>query len=403
MLGTSESRYMTKSAASSLRKPTSEFPVRILLVSPLPPPARGIQTWTQTLYGRGLPAPFELELINTRPVRQYSDIRPKLNLAEAKRNVAIVWQASHAMASGRISVMHLNCALPFASAPRNVALALIARRTKTPYIAHLHGTFKVPRGSSPAERFYRWAYRTIFAGASRILALGSPSYGSILELGDFARKTHPLVHNFIDFRAVPDSAPATDSCGHLRVIFTGALIESKGVYTVIEVANRFPNARFQLVGHCSDDLRANFLRRIRELGLEDRVQLIGPIANSEILRMLSENDVLLFPSRFKYEALPYSVAEAMAVGLPVAASNVGAIPEMIDVPQGGWLAAPDDVAAYVDMLARLRAEPALRQRMGQHNRRKALREYDYDIVINQLCNIWRQAAGMVVHQTTDNE
>lgn len=360
-------------------------------MSPLPPPIRGIQTWTQTLCERGLPAPFELELINTRPIRQYSDVRPKLNLAEAKRNGGILWRTYRALASGRISVMHLNCALPFASAPRNVALALIARRTKTPYIAHLHGTFKVPRGSSPTERFYRWAYRTIFDGAARILALGNPSYQSILELGDFARKTHPLMPNFIDFRAVPDSALAMDRHGPLRVIFTGALIESKGVYTVIEVANRFPNARFQLVGHCSDELRANFMRRIRELDLEDRVKLLGPVANREIIRMLSDNDVFLFPSRFKYEALPYSVAEAMAVGLPVAASNVGAIPYMIDVPQGGWLADPNDVGAYVDMLTRLRDDPALMRRMGQYNKQKALCEYDYDIVIRQLCDIWRQA------------
>ncbi len=383
---------MTESTASSLRKATSDQPVRLLLVSPLPPPVRGIQTWTQTLWERGLPAPFELELINTRPVRQYSDVRPKLNLAEVKRNGGILWQTYRALASGRFSVMHLNCALPFASAPRNAALALVARRTKTPYIAHLHGTFKVPRGNSAAERFYRWAYRTIFAGAARILALGNLSYQSILELGDFAHKTHPLVHNFVDFRAVPDSAPATDRRGRLRVIFTGALVKSKGVYTVMEVANRFPDAQFRLVGHCSDDLRASFMRRIRELGLEDRVHLIGPVANSEIFRMLSENDVFLFPSRFKYEALPYSVAEAMAVGLPVAASNVGAIPKMIDVPQGGWLADPDDVGAYVDMLARLRDDPDLMRRMGRHNKQKALCEYDYDVVIQQLCDIWSQAA-----------
>ncbi len=346
-----------------------------------------------------MPAPFELKLINTRPVRQYSDVRPKLNLAEVKRNGGIMWQTYRALASGRFSVMHLNCALPFASAPRNLALALIARRTKTPYIVHLHGTFKIPRGSSPAERFYRWAYRTVFAGAARILALGNLSYQSILELGDFAHKTYPLVHNFVDFRAVPDSAPTSYSRGHLRVIFTGALIESKGVCTIIEVANRFPDARFQLVGHCSDDLRANFLRRIKELGLEDRMQLLGPVANYEILRMLSENDVFLFPSRFKYEALPYSIAEAMAVGLPVAASNVGAIPEMVDVPQGGWLADPDDVGAYVNMLARLRDDPDLMRRMGQYNRQKALREYDYDVVIQQLCGIWRQAAaGSSIHR-----
>lgn len=384
---------MTKSIASSLRTATSDRPVRVLLVSPLPPPIRGIQTWTQTLWERGLPVPFELELINTRPVRQYSDVRPKLNLAEAKRNGGILWQSYRALASGRISVMHLNCALPFASAPRNLALALIAGRAKTPYIAHLHGTFKVPRGGSPAERFYRWAYRAIFAGAARILALGNLSYQAILELGDFAHKTHPLVHNFVDFRAVPDSVPAKDMDVPMKVIFTGALIESKGVYTVMEVANGFPNARFQLVGHCSDALRASFMRRIRELGLEDRVQLLGPVANSEILRMLSENDVFLFPSSFKYEALPYSVAEAMAVGLPVAASNVGAIPEMVDVPQGGWLAAPDDVGAYVDMLDRLRDNPDLMRRMGQYNKQKALREYDYDVVIRRLCCIWRQAAA----------
>lgn len=384
---------MTESTASALCKATSDQPVRLLLVSPLPPPVRGIQTWTQTLWERGLPAPFELELVNTRPVRQYSDVRPKLNLAEAKRNGGILWQTYRALASGRFSVMHLNCALPFASAPRNAALALIARRTKTPYIAHLHGTFKVPRGNSAAERFYRWAYRTIFTGAARILALGNLSYQSILELGDFARKTHPLMHNFVDFRAVPDSVPAKDMDVPLKVIFTGALIESKGVYTVMEVANRFPDARFQLVGHCSDELREHFMKRIRELGLEDRVHLIGPVANSEIFRMLSDNDVFLFPSRFKYEALPYSVAEAMAVGLPVAASNVGAIPEMIDVPQGGWLAAPDDVGAYVDMLSRMRDDPDLMRRMGQYNKQKALREYGYDVVIRRLCGIWRQAAA----------
>ena len=384
---------MTESTASALRKATSDQPVRLLLVSPLPPPVRGIQTWTQTLWERGLPAPFELELVNTRPVRQYSDVRPKLNLAEAKRNGGILWQTYRALASGRFSVMHLNCALPFASAPRNLVLALIARRTKTPYIAHLHGTFKVPRGNSAAECFYRWAYRTIFAGAARILALGNLSYQSILELGDFAHKTHPLVHNFVDFRAVPDSVPAKDMDVPLKVIFTGALIESKGVYTVMEVANRFPDARLQLVGHCSDELREHFMKRIRELGLEDRVQLLGPVANCEILRMLSKNDVFLFPSSFKYEALPYSVAEAMAVGLPVAASSVGAIPEMVDVPQGGWLAAPDDVGAYVDMLARLRDDPDLMRRMGQYNKQKALREYDYDVVIRQLCDIWRQAAA----------
>ena len=108
--------------------------------------------------------------------------------------------------------------------------------------------------------------------------------------------------------------------------------------------------------------------------------------------MLAENDIFLFPSRLKYEGFPVSVAEAMAAGLPVVASPVGALPEMVDVPHGGRLIPPDDPAAYAKILTTLRDNPPLRQNMGRHNRRKALQEYDYDVVMRRLCGIWDEAA-----------
>ncbi len=218
--------------------------------------------------------------------------------------------------------------------------------------------------------------------------LGQPSYRSVLELGDFAHKTHPLMPNFVDFRAIPEPVPNTERQERLRVIFTGGLIEAKGVHTIVEVAKRLPDMRFQLVGDGTIESRANLLRHIREQDLEDRVLVLGPVANREVVRMLTENDVFLFPSKLKFEGFPNSVAEAMAAGLPVVASPVGALPEMIEVPEGGFLAAPDDVATYVKILEHLHDEPALRQRMGQYNRQKALREYDYDVVVRQLCGIY---------------
>ncbi len=289
--------------------------------------------------------------------------------------------------------MHLNCGLTLSGAPRNLASAAIARRAKVPYVAHLHGTFDVPSGSHPSAMFYRRSWRAIFDGAAHILALGKPSYRSILELGDFAHKTTPLLPNFVNCRSIPEHVPPSDGRKSLRVIFTGALIEEKGVHTIVEVANRVTSAQFQLVGGSPDESsHSRLLRHIRKLGLQDRVQVLGPFENREVVRMLAENDVFLFPSKLKYEAFPISVAEAMAAGLPVVASPAGAIPEMIDVPEGGFLPPPDDVAAYAEILKRLHDEPSSRQRMGRHNRQKALQEYDYNVVIQHLCDIWSAAS-----------
>lgn len=373
------------------RNASSPHPVRVLLVSPLPPPPGGIETWTQILCERGLPPPFAVELVDTRAFRGHSAAPPRLNLTEVKRNLRILWQIYRALSSGRFSLVHVNCFLSFTGTPRNLATALIATRAKVPYIAHLHGTFKVPPHGGIAAKFYRWAYRTIFAGAARILALGQPSYCAVLELGDFARKTHPLMPNFVDFRAIPKRDPKKIQ-EHLKVIFTGALVEAKGVYTVVEVAKHLPDTRFQLVGDAPDESRANLLRHIRERGLKDRMQVLGPVENREIIKMLSENDVFLFPSKFEFEGFPNSVAEAMAVGLPVVASSMGAIPEMIDVPKGGFLVDPNDIMGYVEALTRLRDNPSLRQRMGRYNEQKARLEYDCDAVFRQLCVIYAQIA-----------
>lgn len=377
---------------------------RVLLVSALPPPPGGIATWTQTLLERGLPPPFALEVVDTRVYRQSQFTPSRPTPPEIWRNLRILWRIRRALASGRFSVMHLNCGLTLSGVPRNLASALAARRAGVPYVAHLHGTFHVPDGNGPAARFYRRAWRRIFAGAARIVALGQPSYRAIMELGDFSGKTVALLPNFVDAPAIPrrvaptgPDAPPPDSPRRdsLKIVYTGALIADKGVYTILEIARRLPGARFRLIGGSSDAAsHARLLRRIVELGLEHRVQTLGPFPNREVIMGLAECDVFLFPSQLKFEGFPLSVAEAMAAGLPVVASPVGALPEMVDVPQGGGLIPPDDVAGYVKILETLRDHPALRESMGRHNRRKAMREYDYEVVIRRLCGIWAEASGM---------
>ena len=367
-------------------------------MSALPPPLGGIQTWTEILCKRGLPAPFEVDLVDARVTRGHQDIPPTLNPSEVKRFVRILWKIHRSLRTGRFSVMHLNCSPALPAAPRNVISALIARRAGVPYVVHLRGTFRIPAGTGAGSRFYTWAYRTMFEGAAAILALGQPSYRSVMELGAFAHKTVTLLPNFVDFRVVPDRDRDESRRDELRVIYTGRLVESKGVRTVVDVAERVRCARFQLVGDGPPESRRALLGYIRDRGLQERVHVLGPVTNREVLQMLAGADVFLFPS--PDEGFPNSVAEAMAVGLPVVASRAGAIPEMIDMPEGGCLAAFDDVEAHAGALIRLRDDPALRAGMGRHNRRKALREYDYAPVVKQLCSVYR---GILYPRTDEAE
>ena len=372
----------------SLGRSTRADPIRILLVSPLPPPPGGIQTWTEILLERGLPPPFEVELVDTKVTRRHQDVPPRLNRQEVQRFLSILRQIRLSLRSSRFSIMHLNCSLTITATPRNLLSTMIARCAGVPYAMHLHGTFDPPTGSDVVSWLYRKAFRTMFNGAASILALGEPSYNAVRQLGDFGYKTTRLLPNFVNFRTTPERIP--DTMGRdesMNVVFSGALTVAKGVDTLVDMAERLTDMHFRLIGDGPPESRAALLRRVHERGLADRVTVLGPLANREVVAMLAASDVFVFPSRG--EGFPNSVSEAMAVGLPVVASPVGAIPEMIDVPDGGYLFAPDDVAGYVGALSSLRNSPAMRRRMGQHNREKAMREYDYDVVVDQLCGIYR--------------
>lgn len=362
--------------------------IRILLVSPLPPPPGGIQTWTQILLDRGLPAPFAFEIVDTRVTRRHQDIPARLNRREIKRFFGILAKVAGQLWSGRFALMHLNVSPTYIATPRNLMSTLLARLAGVPYVIHVRGTFDPSVTRPIASRLYRAAYRAMFKGAAAVICLGRPSYRGALEMGEIRDKVIPLLPNFIDFNDVP-TASSLSSNNRITVFFTGALTEAKGVFTIVDVAGELSELAFVLVGDGPPDSRAELERRIRERGLEGRVELREPVTHREVLAMLSSSDVFLFPSMT--EGFPISVAEAMAVGLPVVATPVGAVPEMIDVPQGGFLVEPDDVHGFVRALANLRDKPQLRLQMGRHNRDKALREYDLDVVLKRLCAIYSNA------------
>ena len=371
-----------------MERSTRSASTRVLLVSPLPPPMGGMQTWTETLLRRGLPEPFAVDLVNTRQTgRRRTKPGPRLSYGEAARFFKILWRFYSSVRSGRYALVHLNSSFTRTATLMNLCTMWIARRADVPYVVHLHGTFRVPDGSGLMSPLYRSAYRRIFDRAAWILLLGQPSQLSVRALGSYGHKTTGLMPNFIDFHAVPQrSGPASRADDPMTVVYTGRIWAPKGIAAIASVAERVPHVIFQLVGDGPAGSRDAFIRDLESRRLLDRVAVLEPRPNKDVFALLADADVFFLPSLG--EGMPISVMEAMAVGLPVVASNVGAIPEMIDVPDGGLLFDPQDLDGFARAINHLSEHPELRNEMGQYNRLKAQKSYDYDVVVKLLCGVY---------------
>ena len=113
-------------------------------------------------------------------------------------------------------------------------------------------------------------------------------------------------------------------------------------------------------------------RQVEQSGLGNYVRFLG--ARSDIPEILNASDVFVLSSC--YEGNPLSVMEAMAAGLPVVATAVGGVPELVEDTQSGILVPPGDASALTEVMLRLCNDPCLRLSMGEHARRTARERFD---------------------------
>lgn len=138
-------------------------------------------------------------------------------------------------------------------------------------------------------------------------------------------------------------------------------------------------------GVCKPEL----IRQREELGLEGQVDFLGNVA--DIHRLLASSKIFVMPSR--WEGLPIALLEAMAAGKPVIASRVGGIPELIEHNRNGWLIPPEDVAALVQAIETLLANPELSARLGLQALADIRGKYSIEVYIQQIHNLYHRMLG----------
>lgn len=264
------------------------------------------------------------------------------------------------------------------------------RYDRPPYTALVRGAVRARnlllRG---AERFVAISRRT----EAEFLAAGLPRERVLyLPHGIDTRRFHPATAaERVALRArlgLPTDA--------FLVVFTGRLLKGKGVEVLLEAAARLapntPRLHVALVGSgagqalsIEDELRA----QADTPALAGRVTFTGRVENVE--DYLRAADVFGFPSFF--EALPLSVIEAAACGLPCATTRIGGIVDVIEHERSGLLVEPGDAAGLAQALELLAGDPGLRTRLGAAARETAVRQFDFDGHVERYRELFQTLAG----------
>lgn len=172
--------------------------------------------------------------------------------------------------------------------------------------------------------------------------------------------------------------------------FVGRLSPEKGPEVFVRAAlllqSRCPQAHAVMVGE--GPMAAEMAALAGQLGLQRSLHFLG--LRQDMPAVCNELDVLVSSSHS--EAMPLALMEAMASGLPVVATRVGGVPDMVEHGESGWLVSPGDFNDIANRCAGLLADPALRQRMGGRARQRTVERFDLGDCVERVGRLMTRLA-----------
>lgn len=292
--------------------------------------------------------------------------------------LAIFPKAAHAArlmeAAG---ITHVHC--HFATHPA-LAGFVIGRLTDTPFSFTAHGSDLHVDRHMLAKKVEEAAFVTTVSDYNRDVILEECG-------GRFSEKVHVL-------RCGVDSAVFEPEprrrARPFTVVCVGTLHEVKGqthlLGAVARLASGGIDIQCQLVGSGPD--QPQLMAQAERLGIADRVVFTGDLPRAAVATTLSGADVLATPSvptrSGRREGIPVVIFEAMSSGLPVVASRLSGIPELVEHEDTGLLVEPGDEVQLAEALRRLYADDGLRCALGRAGRQRVLEAYSVEGTARRL-------------------
>lgn len=212
------------------------------------------------------------------------------------------------------------------------------------------------------------------------------------EFPDGAHKIH-RVYNGVDLSAFKSAAPSGKP---VRLLAVGRLIEKKGFAFLVDACRMLRSSGFpfacQIVGEGPERNRLEEL--IQAYQLSDKVRLTGSLSQADLVGVLSQSSIFVFPavrdSSGDTDNLPTVLIEGMASSLPIVATEIAGIPEIVQHNENGLLVREKDPTQLADAIRALAGNEALLERFGRASRRIAEEKFALPNTVDHLKRLFAQ-------------
>lgn len=345
---------------------------KILFIMHMPPPVHGAAMMGKAIKdSKVINQRFDCEYINLATAVSISDIG-KLSLGKVKAFVKLLAEIRKKVKQMKPDLVYITPNAQGGAFFKDFVVVQMLKALGCKVVAHYHN-----KGVSTKQdsKIYDWCYRHFFKGLKVILL--SPA------LFDDMRKYVNSDDVYYCANGIAETNPGMKPVRNNAVpklLFLSNLIESKGVVVLLDALHRLKEKRCpfecKFVGAESKEIdSARFDKLVEERGLQGVAMYVGKKYGDEKQHIYEETDIFVFPTFYHNECFPLVLLEAMENAIPCISTNEGAISDIIDDGETGFVVEKQNSEQLADRIEVLLNDQKLREDMGAAGKKKFVEEF----------------------------